>query len=712
MNPSVRILIGLLAGIAVGVFLGDDVAPIKILADGFIMLLQMTVLPYVTISIVSSLGGLDQAQAKRLGLRAGAVLVGLWLIALLYCFLLPLVFPDIKTASFFTATMLGSGESFDFLRLFIPSNPFASLANGVVPAIVLFSVVLGVAIMGLERKQVLLDVLTVARTAVARVTRFVIRLTPYGIFAIAAHTAGTLRLDQFEYIQVYLLSYVVVALVLALWVLPALVSAFTPIRYREIIRSTRDALVTAFMAGDLFIVLPSLTEACKELLERHYMTDVETRNVPDVVVPASFNFPHTGKLLSLSFVLFAGWFSDAVISITQYPHLAFSGLFTFFGSPNVAVPFLLDLFRIPADTYQLFLATGLVNGRFGALVAASHTIVMGLLGTAAVVGAIRPRWPRVLRYVSITLAITMVAIGGMRLLFGEFFRPEFEGSEAVYGMSGLIEHSPSVTLTELPLPSERDSSASIIGDIGRRHVLRVGVLAKHLPFAFHNGNGELVGFDVDMAHILAQDLGVTPEFYLMDVDTLPDLLAHGTIDIAMTGLVVTPDRAAGMSLSRSYLDQTLAFVVRDHLRHDFSSWSSIRELGPVRVAIPNIPYYIRAVRDRAPELQLEVVDEVGQIMDDLGFYEALVLTAERGSVITLLHPQYAAVVPEPDLVRTPLAYPLARRDREWTDWVNAWIELKQKDGTVDALYRHWILGQGAAETRPRWSVIRDVLHWR
>jgi hypothetical protein len=37
--------------------------------------------------------------------------------------------------------------------------------------------------------------------------------------------------------------------------------------------------------------------------------------------------------------------------------------------------------------------------------------------------------------------------------------------------------------------------------------------------------------------------------------------------------------------------------------------------------------------------------------------------------------------------------------------------LKRKDGTLDVLYRYWILGQNAAPQRPRWSVIRNVLHW-
>ena len=62
-------------------------------------------------------------------------------------------------------------------------------------------------------------------------------------------------------------------------------------------------------------------------------------------------------------------------------------------------------------------------------------------------------------------------------------------------------------------------------------------------------------------------------------------------------------------------------------------------------------------------------------------------------------------------MKVPLAYPLARRDLAFASFLNAWIELKRRDGTIDALYRHWILGQDAIGQRPRWSVIRDVLKW-
>ena len=69
------------------------------------------------------------------------------------------------------------------------------------------------------------------------------------------------------------------------------------------------------------------------------------------------------------------------------------------------------------------------------------------------------------------------------------------------------------------------------------------------------------------------------------------------------------------------------------------------------------------------------------------------------------------VVPEPGLIKVPLAFPLARRDERFASFINTWIDLKRRDGTLDELYSYWILGRNAAPKTPRWSVIRNVLGW-
>lgn len=513
----------------------------------------------------------------------------------------------------------------------------------------------------------------------------------------------------------YLITYVAVALLVALWVLPGLVSALTPFGYREVLGPARDALITAFMTADLFIVLPILIQACKELLDRYRLVDETTRTLPDVIVPTSFNFPHTGKLLSISFILFAGWFADAAVPVTEYPRVAVTGLLTFFGSLNAAVPFLLDLFRIPADTFQLFLATGVINSRFGSLLAAVHTVAVALLGSAAIVGALRFSPARIARYLVITLVLSAATIGGLRMLFNTALKPAFAGEELVYSMRPLMKHQEARLIKQVELGDAVEKPAgSVVDSIKKRRVLRVGIFADRLPFVFLNRERQLVGFDVEMAQLLGRDLGVKVEFVEMeDLTALPRLLATGRLHLAMTGIVVTPERAGEMLFCEPYLDETLAFVVKDQLREEFSSWATIRDLGAFPVVVPDVPYYVERVKTRAPALKLQVADTIKQIEDGLkkGTFDAVVLAAERGSVLTLLYPKYTVVVPEPGAIRIPLAYPVAGRDQDFASFVNTWIELKRRDGTIEALYGHWILGKQAVKRQPRWSIMRDVLHW-
>jgi Na+/H+-dicarboxylate symporter len=152
MSFSRQILTGLALGILTGLFFGEGAAVLKWAADGFVKLLQMMVLPYITVSIVASLGSLRPAELRTLGLRAAAVIGGLWLLALSFAFLVPLTFPAVQNASFFSSSLVEPPPAFNFIDLYIPANPFNSLANNVVPAVVLFSVILGVAVVGVARR--------------------------------------------------------------------------------------------------------------------------------------------------------------------------------------------------------------------------------------------------------------------------------------------------------------------------------------------------------------------------------------------------------------------------------------------------------------------------------------------------------------------------------------------------------------------------------
>jgi Na+/H+-dicarboxylate symporter/ABC-type amino acid transport substrate-binding protein len=571
------LLAGLGAGVAAGLFFGESTRVLQPAADGFIRLLQMAVLPYMTVSLVAGVGALQLEHLRRLGSRAAVLLAAIWSLALGCALLMPVTFPPIESASFFSTTLLERAPPLDLVDLYIPANPFFALANNIVPAVVFFSIVVGVALIGVPQKQALLEVLHTVVDTLARVMRIVARLTPYGLFAIAATTAGSIRLEQADRLQVYLVAYTALALLLSLWILPGLVSALTPIPAREIFLATREALVTATVAGDLFIVLPLLIAACKELARRYGVEPQQAAALPDVIVPLSYNFPHSGKLLSISFVLFAGWYADTPVDPSAYPALALTGIVTLFGSITAAMPFLLDLFRVPGDTFQLFVASGVINSRLGTLVAAMHIVAVALLGTCAMTGLVRWRPAAMGRYAMLTAMLTLTVIAGTRLLASAMVDAHPETGDMLESMR-LSHPGDAVVVERAPAAAESVPAGGRLDAIAARRTLRVGYLPDALPFAFVNGRGELVGFDVALMHHLARDLGVKLEFVPVareDLDRpagVSAALRDGHYDVAIGGIVVTTTRASLMRLSSPYLSETMAFVVRDDARARFYSW--------------------------------------------------------------------------------------------------------------------------------------------
>jgi Na+/H+-dicarboxylate symporter len=129
------------------------------------MLLQVTVIPYITVSLITALGRLTLKDAQLLGLKAGSVLLLLWGVGLAVVLLGPLAFPHWPSASFFSTTKVEEAQPINFLQLYIPANPFFSLANAIVPAIVVFSILIGLALTSVKGKEALLAPLCSRRGA-------------------------------------------------------------------------------------------------------------------------------------------------------------------------------------------------------------------------------------------------------------------------------------------------------------------------------------------------------------------------------------------------------------------------------------------------------------------------------------------------------------------------------------------------------------------
>ena len=118
------------------------------------------------------------------------------------------------------------------------------------------------------------------------------------------------------------------------------------------------------------------------------------------------------------------------------------------------------------------------------------------------------------------------------------------------------------------------------------------------------------------------------------------------------------------------------------------------------------------LRDYLPRAdRVEVTSPRDYIENWSGKLDALVTTGEIASAWSLLYPEFTAVVPNDAVIKLPVAIPLPADAHSLAGFLNVWIDLKESDGTVQELYHYWVLGEQDVHRAPRWSVIRDVLHW-
>jgi hypothetical protein len=99
------------------------------------------------------------------------------------------------------------------------------------------------------------------------------------------------------------------------------------------------------------------------------------------------------------------------------------------------------------------------------------------------------------------------------------------------------------------------------------------------------------------------------------------------------------------------------------------------------------------------------------VLPDFTRIDAAIWTLEQAATLARAHPGITAVVPK-DLGSPFLfTYLMPPDSEQMVHFVNYWMELRRADGFRMRGVNYWILGQPRAVMTPRWSILRNVLHW-
>jgi len=221
----------------------------------------------------------------------------------------------------------------------------------------------------------------------------------------------------------------------------------------------------------------------------------------------------------------------------------------------------------------------------------------------------------------------------------------------------------------------------------------------------------MVGLDIELIHILAHDMKVSLEMIPSTWKTIIEQLNNGQCDIG-TGQGMTPDAALKGAFTIPIMDRTVAFLVKDYKRADFSTSEAVHALKSPRLGIVDIPYFVDFIHSWLPQAELVMVNSPKEFVEDFGNeLDAYITTVEKAGAWSLLRPEYSVVIPVPDVMKFPAAFPVPHGEESLADFMKIWIRMKEKEGTIQKVYDYWVLGKQFKKKQPRWSVIRDVLHW-
>jgi hypothetical protein len=194
------------------------------------------------------------------------------------------------------------------------------------------------------------------------------------------------------------------------------------------------------------------------------------------------------------------------------------------------------------------------------------------------------------------------------------------------------------------------------------------------------------------------------------------LLNNRTCDIYMRTLPISAARTHMFALTVPVYESAVGLIVRDHKRDAYRTWQQIDTLGAdFRLGVDGSLSSMAMSRDIFPYatftpikdmvVQDSILESGAQNLD------AITDMAEEGAAWTLLYPAFSVIVPQP-AVRIPVAYAVERHNEELLLATNAWLQSEIGKGAIEELYNYWMLGEAIQEQRPpRWSVIRNVLHW-
>jgi polar amino acid transport system substrate-binding protein len=230
---------------------------------------------------------------------------------------------------------------------------------------------------------------------------------------------------------------------------------------------------------------------------------------------------------------------------------------------------------------------------------------------------------------------------------------------------------------------------SIIEQVIKRGVLRVG-MSTFVPWAMTDKVGNLIGFEIDVATRLAQDMGVKVEFTPTKWAGIIPALLTGKFDVIIGGMGILPQRNLKVNFSIPYDYSGVAVVAHKQLAAGFGRLEDFNR-PDVTVTARLGSTSAAAANKFLPKAQKRFFDDESQVIQELlnGNVHALLAGAPLPTYQALKYPDKLFLPIQGAITKEPIGFALRKGDFDTLNFLDSWIRVAEAEGWLAERKAYW-----------------------
>jgi len=232
-----------------------------------------------------------------------------------------------------------------------------------------------------------------------------------------------------------------------------------------------------------------------------------------------------------------------------------------------------------------------------------------------------------------------------------------------------------------------DQGKSLLDTIQESKTIKIGILDGSPPYSQLGANGEPEGYDVDIAKAIAETLGATPKWTVVDIPGRVTSLQTKQLDMVVADFTRTPKRAMSIDFTVPYLIVRNMFLVRAD-----SSFQTVDDINKpdVRIAITRGGTAEQWVPRFAPNAKLVAFNTEGDCVQAIQSNQADVLTQDNLFNAKLMsdNPDKFRII-DANYPAESISVGLPQGDFKWSRWLDTWVTEFNDSGANADLFHKW-----------------------